>query len=152
GELTRLRAEAAGLRDEVRTLGKNLREAQNRERKATEMLATEKGRAARAAADTEAEMRRLRARLTDAELAASETRTLAKEARTVDEVRLWLLLETIGQAAQGLKRELAVEPASKLPADFVAEWAAQRPGKSTTRALTADDPIRLDQLLALPRA
>jgi predicted RNA-binding protein with PIN domain len=79
-------------------------------------------------------------------------RTLAKESRSVDEVRLWLLLETIGQAAVGLKRELAVEPASKLPADFVAEWAAQRPGKASTRSLTADDPIRLDQLLALPRA
>ena len=151
-ELTRLRTEAAGLRDEVRALTKSLREAQSRERKATEVLATEKGRAARMSADTDAELRRLRGRLTDAELAASEARSLAKESRSVDEVRLWLLLETIGQAAVGLKRELAVEPATKLPADFVAEWAAQRPGKSTTRALTADDPIRLDQLLALPRA
>jgi len=151
-ELTRLRAEAAGLRDEVRNLTRTVREAQARERKATEMVATEKGRAARAAADTDAELRRVRARLTDAELAATEARTMAKEARTIDEVRLWLLLETIGQAAVGLKRELAVEPANKLPADFVAEWAAQRPGKSSTRALTADDPVRLDQLLALPRA
>jgi predicted RNA-binding protein with PIN domain len=151
-ELTRLRTEADALRDEVRALTKTVREAQNRERKATEMLATEKGRASRAAADADAEVRRLRARLSDAELAASEARTFAKEARSVDEVRLWLLLETIGQAAVGLKRELAVEPASRLPADFVAEWAAQRPGKSDNRALTADDPIRLDQLLALPRA
>jgi predicted RNA-binding protein with PIN domain len=154
-ELTRLRAEASGLRDEVRALTKTLREAQARERKAAEMLATEKGRAARAAADADAELRRLRGRLTDAELAASDARTLAKEARSVDEVRLWLLLETIGQAALGLKRELAVEPASKLPADFVADSAADRPGgrgRSRARALNADDPVRLDQLLALPRA
>jgi predicted RNA-binding protein with PIN domain len=151
-ELGRLRTEADALRDEVRKLTKSIRDAQARERKAAEMLSTEKGRAARAATDAEAEVRRLRGRLTDAELAATEARTVAKEARSVDEVRLWLLLETIGQAAVGLKRELAVEPASKLPADFVAEWAAQRPGKAGARALTADDPIRLDQLLALPRA
>jgi predicted RNA-binding protein with PIN domain len=150
-ELSRLRTEADSLRDEVRKLTKSLRDAQARERKSAEMLSTEKGRAARAAADADAELRRLRGRLTDAELAATEARTVAKEARSVDEVRLWLLLETIGQAAVGLKRELAVEPATKLPADFVAEWAAQRPGKAA-RAPTADDPIRLDQLLALPRA
>ena len=45
-ELTRLRAEADGLRDEVRTLTRTLREAQAKERKAADMLATEKGRAA----------------------------------------------------------------------------------------------------------
>ncbi|HEX6871024.1 MAG TPA: hypothetical protein VF163_08000, partial [Micromonosporaceae bacterium] len=127
-ELGRLRTEAAALRNEVRILTKNLREAQARERKAAEMLATEKGRSARAAADAEAELRRLRAKLTDAELIASGARVLAKEARAVDDARLWLLLETIGRAAVGLKRELALEPATKLPADFVADAAAERPG------------------------
>jgi predicted RNA-binding protein with PIN domain len=154
-ELNRLRAEAGTLRDEVRTLGRSVREAQNRERKATEMLATEKGRAVRLTADTDAELRRLRARLLDAELTASGARSLAKEARAVDDTRLWLLLETIGQAAVGLRRELALEPATKLPADYVADAAADRPGvagRGDARALAADDPARLDQLLALPRA
>jgi hypothetical protein len=119
------------------------------------MLATEKGRAARAVAELEAEARRLRARLTDAEVAASGARAQAKDARAVDETRLWLLLDTIGQAAVGLKRELALQPASKLPADYVADSAADRPGApgaGGARALEADDPSRLDQLLALPRA
>jgi predicted RNA-binding protein with PIN domain len=153
-ELTRLRAEADGLRDQVRVLTRAQRESQARERKAADMLATEKGRAARAAADAEAEVRRLRNRLIDAELAASDARSLAKDARSVDDARLWLLLETIGQAAVGLRRELALEPAKKLPADFVAETSAQRPGsdRAGARALNADDPARLDQLLALPRA
>lgn len=154
-ELNRLRAEAASLREEVRALTKAVKEAQARERKANEMLATEKGRAARAAADAEAELRRLRAKLLDAELSASDARALAKEARAVDDARVWLLLETIGQAATSLKRELALEPATKLPADFVADTAADRPGapgKTGARALDADDPVRLDQLLALPKA
>jgi predicted RNA-binding protein with PIN domain len=154
-ELTRLRAEADALRDEVRALTRTVRETSARERKNAEMLATEKGRAARASADSEAELRRLRAKLLDAELTASGARSAAKDARAVDDARLWLLLETIGQAAVGLRRELALEPATKLPADFVAETSAQRPGtngRAAARALAADDPVRLDQLLALPRA
>jgi predicted RNA-binding protein with PIN domain len=153
-ELARLRTEAAGLRDQVRVQAKNLREAQARERRATELLATERGRVARASADAEAELRRLRARIADAEVAASGARAVAKEARAVDDARLWLLLETIGGAALGLKRELALEPATKLPADFVADQSADRPGptgEGGARALAADDPARLDQLMALPK-
>jgi predicted RNA-binding protein with PIN domain len=154
-ELERLRAEAAGLRDEVRTLGRSLRDAQGRERRAAELLATERGRAARAAADAEAELRRLRIKLTDAEVAASGARAMAKDARAVDDARLWLLLETIAQSAAGLRRELALEPATKLPADFVGDTAAGRPDaavRGAARALEQSDPARLDQLLALPKA
>jgi predicted RNA-binding protein with PIN domain len=118
------------------------------------MLATERGRAARAAADHDAEVRRLRGKLADAETVASGARQSAKDARAVDDARLWLLLETIGQAAVGLRRELALDPADRLPADFVAEAHADVPGASAARAraLDTDDPARLDQLLALPRA
>jgi predicted RNA-binding protein with PIN domain len=153
-ELGRLRDEAGGLRDEIRALTKSLRETQARERKANDLVATERGRANRASTEAEAELRRLRTKLADAELAASGSRALASQARAHDDVRLWLLLETIGQAAQSLRRELALEPATKMPADFVADATGARPGTAQTgaRALEADDPARLDQLLALPRA
>jgi predicted RNA-binding protein with PIN domain len=152
-ELTRLRAEAAGLREETRNLARSLRDAQARERKTADVLATERGRASRAAADADAEQRRLRARLADAELAASGARAQAKEARAVGDARLWLLLETIGQAAAGLRRDLALQPPPRLPADYVADEVADRPGgrRADARALDADDPARLDQLLALPK-
>jgi predicted RNA-binding protein with PIN domain len=154
-ELARLREEAAGLREENRTLHRSVRDLQARERRATELLATERGRLARQNADHDAETRRLRAKLAEAQAAAGATRQTAKEARQVDDARLWLLLETIGQAAQGLRRELALEPTSMLPADMVAAEAAARPGGGEAggaRALAADDPARLDQLLALPKA
>ncbi|GAA2612803.1 NYN domain-containing protein [Dactylosporangium fulvum] len=155
-ELARLRDETTGLREEVRSLGKSLRESQARERKATDMLSAEKGRAVRAAADHDAEVRRLRAKLAEAESAAGAQRQSAKDARAVDDARLWLLLETIGQAAVGLRRELALDPTDKLPADFVADTSADRPenasGAGAARALDADDPARLDQLLSLPKA
>ncbi|MBO0867173.1 MAG: NYN domain-containing protein [Micromonosporaceae bacterium] len=154
-ELARLREETAGIRDENRVLHRQLREAQTRERRASELLATERGRLARSAADHEAELRRLRGKLADAEAAAGANRQAAKEARQVDDARLWLLLETIGQAALGLRRELALEPTSVRPADVVAAEAAGvagTPGAGKARALDADDPARLDQLLALPKA
>jgi predicted RNA-binding protein with PIN domain len=154
-ELARVREELGQLREEARATARALRETQAAQRRAAELLATEKGRAARVHADHEAEVRRLRGRLADAEAAASTGRQAAKDARAVDDTRLWLLLETIGNAAAGLKRELALGPAEKLPADAVADAAADRPGgpeRSRARAQDTDDPARLDQLLALPRA
>jgi predicted RNA-binding protein with PIN domain len=153
-ELARLREEAAGLRDENRTLSRSVRELQGKEKRASELLAIEKGRLNRAVADHDAELRRLRARLAEAEATAGANRQSAKEARQVDDARLWLLLETIGQAAVGLRRELALEPTHLLPADVVAAESAVRPGSAATRAraLDADDPVRLDQLIALPKA
>jgi predicted RNA-binding protein with PIN domain len=154
-ELAKLRDEAAGMRDELRTLRRQVRELVTREKKATDMLAAEKGRAARVVADHDAEIRRLRARLSEAESAAGAVRQAARDARQVADARLWLLLETIGQAAVGLRRELALDPADRLPADFVADTAADRPGAvlpAQARALDADDPARLDHYLRLPKA
>ncbi|MEH1127541.1 NYN domain-containing protein [Micromonospora sp. CPCC 206061] len=152
-ELARVREELGQLREEARQLSRSLRETQGRERKASEMLATERGRATRAAADHDAELRRVRAKLAEAEAAAGSVRATAKETRAVDDARLWLLLETIGRAAVGLRRELALDPAERNPADFVADTYADRPESvSSSRGLDADDPARLDQLLALPRA
>jgi predicted RNA-binding protein with PIN domain len=155
-ELARVREELGQLREEARVLARSLRESQARERKTTEMLATEKGRAARVNADHDAELRRVRARLAEAEAAAGAARHTAKEARSVDDARLWLLLETIGQAAVGLRRELALDPADRLPADYIADAYADQPATAppaaAARARDTDDPARLDQLLALPRA
>ncbi|HEY2795829.1 MAG TPA: NYN domain-containing protein [Micromonosporaceae bacterium] len=154
-EAARLREEVVGLREENRGLSKSLRETQAKEKRASELLAVERGRIARTASDHEAEIRRMRAQLSDAENAAGATKQTAKASRQVDDARLWLLLETIGQAASGLRRELALEPTTILPADVVADASADRPGARSDadgRALEADDPVRLDRLLAMPKA
>jgi predicted RNA-binding protein with PIN domain/protein-tyrosine-phosphatase len=154
-ELGRARDELVALRKENRRLNRSLQEAETGAQRARELLATEKGRASRAAADHEAELRRMRARLAETEQAVGAARAAAKDARAVNEARLWLLLETIGQAAVGLRRELALEPVERQPADFVADEHAERAGterpREPARALGEDDPARLDQLLALPR-
>jgi len=154
-ELARVREELGQLREEARSAGRALRDAQAAQKRASDLLATEKGRAARVTADHDAEVRRLKTRLAEAEALAATGKQSAKDARAADDARLWLLIETIGQAASGLRRELALGPSEKLPADFVADAAADRPGspeRSRARAQDTDDPGRLDQLLALPRA
>jgi predicted RNA-binding protein with PIN domain len=154
-ELARVREELGQLRDEGRSATRALREAQAAQKRASDLLATEKGRASRVAADHDAEVRRLKTRLAEAEALAATGKQSAKDARAADDARLWLLIETIGQAASGLRRELALGPSVRMPADFVADKSAERPGspeRSRARAQDTDDPGRLDQLLALPRA
>jgi len=154
-ELARVREELGQLREEARTATRALREAQTAQKRASDLLATEKGRASRIAADHDSELRRLKTRLAEAESLAATGKQAAKDARAADDARLWLLIETIGQAASGLRRELALGPSGKMPADFVADAVADRPGspeRSRARAQDTDDPGRLDQLLALPRA
>src|SRR3954470_23434923 len=120
-ELARVREELGALREEARSTAKALREAQAGQKRASDLLATEKGRASRVTADHDAEVRRLKARLAEAETLAATGKQSAKDARAADDARLWLLIETIGQAASGLRRELALGPSEKLPADFVAD-------------------------------
>ncbi|MFI5838525.1 NYN domain-containing protein [Catenuloplanes sp. NPDC051500] len=154
-ELARVREELGQLREEHRTTARALRETQARERKATEMLATEKGRAKSAADRHDQELRKLRSKLADAEATATGARQMARDTRSADDARLWLLLETIGQAASGLRRELAIGPTDRRPADQVADATAVRPDapdRVGPRATDTDDPARLDQLLALPKA
>ncbi len=150
-----LAAEAGGLREQVRRLNKSLREAEQAQQRAAQLLATEKGRAARATSEHDAEVRRLRAKLAETEDALDAARRGGREVRAIDDARVWLLLETIGQAAHGLRQELALDPSEKLPADFVAETSAGAPVEAvaeTARALDADHPARLDQLLGLPKS
>lgn len=153
-ELAKIHREMAQVREDSRGVAKTLRETQAALKKATDQLSAEKGRITKNAMDHDAELKRLRSKLAEAETAGSSVRQAAREARAVDEARLWLLLETIGQAAVGLRRELALDPVDVLPADVVAESHAERPGGATAaaRAQSTDDPARLDQLLALPKA
>jgi predicted RNA-binding protein with PIN domain len=158
GEVTAARGEADRLRTRARELSKALREAQAAAGHAVEELATERERMSAESSVRDAENRRLRARAADAEAAVEAARRASREGRAVDNARLWLLLDTIVQATQGLRRELALEPTEgPSPADLVAagmtrDGAGDAGQGGPVRALAADDPARLDQLLALPRA
>ena len=69
-------------------------------------------------------------------------------------MRLRLLLDTVLDAAQGLRRELALPPASMRPAGDRGRGRAGPDDAEGHRGPGAvgDDPALLDQLLALPQA
>ncbi|MFJ3230234.1 NYN domain-containing protein [Streptomyces sp. NPDC086787] len=161
GETERLRTELEAARKEAESLHRKLRAAQSdvkrgeaalRKLRSESDAARAEGQAQVSAA--ESETRRLKARLGETEAALEATRRAAREGRSVEDMRVRLLLDTVLDAAQGLRRELALPPVSVRPAETV---DAVEPGRMTpkdiaARALSEHDPAILDQLLALPQA
>ncbi|MGW4564931.1 NYN domain-containing protein [Streptomyces sp. NPDC004561] len=160
-ETERLRTELESAKKEAESLHRKLRAALSDVKRGEAALRKIQGEtdAVRAEAQAqvssaESESRRLKARLGEAEAALEATRRAAREGRSVEDMRVRLLLDTLLEAAQGLRRELALPPVSVRPAETV---DAVEPGRMTpkdiaARALSEHDPAILDQLLALPQA
>ncbi|AXL88202.1 RNA-binding protein [Streptomyces sp. CB09001] len=160
-ETERLRAELDGAKRETESLHRKLRSALSDVKRGEAALRKIQAEldAVRAEGQTqvsaaESETRRLKARLGEAEAALEATRKAAREGRSVEDMRVRLLLDTLLDATQGLRRELALPPVSVRPAETV---DAVEPGRMTpkdiaNRALSENDPAILDQLLALPQA
>ncbi|MGW1911038.1 NYN domain-containing protein [Streptomyces sp. NPDC002076] len=160
-ETERLRTELESAKREGESLHRKLRAALSDVKRGEAALRKAQGEmdALRAEAHlqvsaAESESRRLKARLGEAEAALEATRRAAREGRSVEDMRVRLLLDTLLDATQGLRRELALPPVSVRPAETV---DAVEPGRMTpkdiaARALSENDPAILDQLLALPQA
>ncbi|GAB1335202.1 NYN domain-containing protein [Streptomyces sp. E-15] len=160
-ETERLRAELEAVRRETDALHRKLRSALSDVKRGEAALRKARGEvdAVRAEAQAqvsaaESESRRLKARLGEAEAGLEAARRAAREGRSVEDMRVRLLLDTLLDATQGLRRELALPPVSVRPAETV---DAVEPGRMTpkdiaARALSEHDPAILDQLLALPQA
>jgi predicted RNA-binding protein with PIN domain len=136
--------ELTELRKSVRERTRELRQAE-RERDAAGAVAHElRGRLDAQSATHDAELRRQRARQAEVERSAETARRGSRTERDVDDARLWLLIDTLVQAASGLRRELSLPPPALYPADTVdAAEAAAGPH-------SADDVVALDRLLAMP--
>ncbi|TQF05765.1 RNA-binding protein [Kitasatospora acidiphila] len=159
-DLERQRAESEGVRRElealrkkVRSLESDTRRAQAESRKLQGELDSAKAVAATERTGLESENRRLRHRVAELESTLESGRRSAREGRSVADMRLRLLLDTVLQSAQGLQRELALPVTQLHPADLV---DAVVPGTASPhdvarRGLAEDDPALLDQLLAIPQ-
>jgi predicted RNA-binding protein with PIN domain len=159
-EIDKLRTELRSSRAENAELRKKLHESRTRAKReharAEELdrqAGEERAAAAAAGAATEAELRRLRARLSQAESTAENTRRAAREGRNLDETRLRVLLDALTDATKGLREEIGLPTGITRPADSVGAVAPERPGHRTLpgRALADSDPALLDQLLMLPQ-
>jgi predicted RNA-binding protein with PIN domain len=164
GELTESRAQArmAGtqrdaefqqLRRRISDQGGKLRTALDAraaaERTAEQLRLSTAAELAAAHAERDREHRRAETERRRADRAAAEVaaaRQAAREARQADEVRLALLLDTLGGAVSGLRRELALGGSGPRPADLVA--GAQVVGTGSV----ADGRAALDSLLSVPSA
>jgi predicted RNA-binding protein with PIN domain len=160
-ETERLRAELDAAKKEAESLHRKLRAALSDVKRGEAALRKLHGEMDTLRAEgqaqvsaAESETRRLKTRLGEAETALEATRRAAREGRSVEDMRVRLLLDTLLDATQGLRRELALPPVSVRPAETV---DAVEPGRMTpkdiaARALSENDPAIVDQLLALPQA
>jgi predicted RNA-binding protein with PIN domain len=107
--------------------------------------------AAEAATRTaEADVRRLRAQLDEAEASLAAGRRETRSDRDTASIRARLLLDAVVDAATGLRRELALPAVSGAPGDAVEAALA---GVDAAPASSAPaTPALLEQTLALPRA
>lgn len=153
----RLREQVNELKAENVTLRRKLNEARQRisglqseldERTTQAETADERVDAARA--EVERELRKLRARITELEAVEHAARRTAGQERELASTRTRLLLDTLLEAASGLRRELALPPGGELrPADTV---AGMEPDVAPVgRTAPDDDPALFDELLALPQ-
>jgi predicted RNA-binding protein with PIN domain len=179
GELSRLRDKLAGAEQALRDLRSRNRaqveeyktENASLRRKLGESRAAE--RAARAAAEEheraleeartrataeagsqDKELRRLRARVAQLEAEASADRRAARTDRDEATLRARMLLDTVIDAASGLRRELALPSVEGAPGDRVeaalVEAAGARAGVGGAAA--SGSPALLERVLGMPRA
>jgi predicted RNA-binding protein with PIN domain len=148
-----LQADNDGLRSRLAELGRQLSAARALATKAATELAAERSRLEASAASLEQETRRLRVRTGELEAELSAARRGARESRSTGTMRARLLLDTLLDTAQGLRRELALPPVTFAPADGVAAVVPPSSGSVVAAgpALGARDPALVAELFALPR-
>lgn len=154
GELDAVRKELESTQRKLRSAQSDVKRGEAEVRKLRAQLDSARSSAQTERAQADSEVRRLKSRLSEAETALEAGRRAAREGRSVEDMRVRLLLDTVLEAAQGLRRELALPPAEGRPADSVeaVEPGRLSPKDVAARALSETDPALLDQLLALPQA
>jgi predicted RNA-binding protein with PIN domain len=148
-----VRKEAESLHRKLRAAHSDVKRGEAALRKARAEIEAVRAESQAQVSAADSETRRLKARLGETEAALEAARRAAREGRSVEDMRVRLLLDTLLDATQGLRRELALPPVSVRPAETV---DAVEPGRMTpkdiaARALSEHDPAILDQLLALPQ-
>jgi predicted RNA-binding protein with PIN domain len=142
------------LKAEVTTLRRTLGETRTKERAAREDAEAARGRAEETVTRLERELRALRAQVAKLEEQVGAQRRQARTDRDDVTVRARLLLETINDAAVGLRRELGLPNAAGNPGDRIEAELAQEGIRepSSTGSLDSASPALLEQYLAMPRS
>lgn len=148
--LDEARAQNAVLRRRLGETRAALRAAEAERDEARAGLEDATRREAAAVARAEAEVRRLQARLDEAASDLSVFRRDARSGRDAATVRARYLLDTVLEAATGLRRELALPAVEGAPGDAIEEGLGATQAPRTTSGPVGS--AALEQLLTLPRA
>ena len=152
-QLAATKAENAELRRKLADARSASKAAEQAAQTVTARAEHEVARAANSSASADAELRRLRSRLEELEREVTVARRAERAEKGEGALRARLLLDTLLDAGQGLRRELALPPVEGAPADAVEADIAGHgaPTPSSQGSLSVDDPALLDQLLSMPR-
>ncbi|HET7690239.1 MAG TPA: NYN domain-containing protein [Nocardioidaceae bacterium] len=152
-QIATLKAENADLRRKLGETRVQLRAAEDTASQAVARAAEVTSQADQAAAQTDAEVRRLKSRIEQLERDTATTRRAERAGRDAELIRTRLLLDTLIDSAQGLRRELALPTVEGTPADQVVADVAEQGERTSSGhgSLPVDDPAMLDQLVQLPR-
>jgi predicted RNA-binding protein with PIN domain len=151
-----LEEQLAGVRRELRKLRSDADRARAQARAAVERATTERVALEARAAELSQAVRESQEKLRQATERAEQSRRAEREGRSLADTRVRLLLDTVLDAAAGLRRELALPPAEIRPADLVSSIAPASDDahgvRPSARGQDPDDPALLTRLLALPQA
>lgn len=148
-EVDGLKSDNADLRRKLGDVRARARTADESQRELAEEVETLRERDRTRSSEADAEIRRLRQRLESALAGLGDQRRQSRDERAQESVRARLLLDTVIEGAQGLRRELALPPVDSLPADSI---DAEDDGQGSVQGhATVSDPSRLRPLLELPR-
>jgi predicted RNA-binding protein with PIN domain len=152
-DLAAAKAEVADLR---RKLGEARNQARTARAEADSALAEVADRIARAESEAgaaQAEVRRLKAQVVGVEAELARAQRAARSSKDEGTLRARLLLDTMLQAGQGLRHELALPVVTGSPADQVEAHLAESGERTSSRSasLPLDDPSLVRELLALPQ-
>lgn len=152
------RAELDGLKSDNADLRRKLGDSRARVRAAEAERARVESEAAQSreretarANEADAELRRLRQRLDAALAEAGDRRRQARDDRAATSTRARLLLESVIDSAQGLRRELALPPVDEMPADRVESADGAEAADTQRSHPVVSEPARLRSLVELPR-
>ncbi|WP_298322790.1 NYN domain-containing protein [Haloactinopolyspora sp.] len=150
-EIDRLKAENATLRRRLQETRQRLEETRARDKQEYDTVEKDLADSRAALRSAETEARRLRSRLAESDQALEAARRSGRTERSLETARLALLLDTLTEAAAGLRRELALPASSLQPADTVDAVDPKPAQPPQGRARSGDEPAYLDELLTMPR-
>ncbi|MFD3399287.1 NYN domain-containing protein [Kribbella sp. NPDC058693] len=149
-QVNELKAENVALRRKLNDARQKITGLQTDLEQRTKEAETADERVDAARAEVERDLRKLRTRITELEAIEHAARRTAGQERELASTRTRLLLDTLLEAASGLRRELALPPGGEFrPADTVA--GSEPEAAPVGRTAPEDDPALFDELLALPQ-